>query len=131
MKTALDKRKRYDVVDGYLSGKLKEINSRIKKFKDDLDRDPVNAMVWATGAFEAIGALSPYQRARLILTGTEDPFEAVDRVVSAARRAALLLSENPKFSSSPTSNLIDVYEAKAWASILGDLELRLGEDLMV
>lgn len=95
---------------------------QVERWQGDFAKDPAHALVWATPAFEHAAAAKVYQ---LVLGGADRLAEKADyddaAVVAAlleyARDRMVEKAQNPPFSTSPTSNLMDQYEGKAWARV--------------
>lgn len=97
--------------------------AKIDKFKEELSKDPAHALSWGTGVFQAAATLKVAQM--LVYAFTEREGEnmctieqaretMMDRVMNKARY--------PAQSTSPTSNLMEQYEAAAYAEALDELK---------
>jgi len=100
-----------------------QAQTQIDKFKAALDKDPAHALSWGTGVFQAAATLKVAHM--LVYAFTEREGEVMctieqardtllDRVMQKARY--------PAQSTSPTSNLMEQYEAAAYAEALDELK---------
>jgi len=96
---------------------------QIDKFKAELDKDPAHALSWGNGVFHSAARLKV--AGMLVYAFTEREGETtctieqaretvLDRVMNKARY--------PAQSTSPTSNLMEQYEAAAYAEALDELK---------
>jgi hypothetical protein len=100
-----------------------QAQAQIDKFKTELDKDPAYALSWGLTAFQSAARLKVAQmlvyaftpRDGEVLLTIEGARETLmDRVMSKARY--------PAQSTSPTSNLMEQYEAAAYAEALDELK---------
>jgi hypothetical protein len=100
-----------------------QAQAQIDKFKAELDKDPAYALSWGLNAFQSAARLKVAKM--LIVAFTECKGETLctieqardtlmDRVMHKARY--------PAQSTSPTSNLMEQYEAAAFAEALDELK---------
>jgi hypothetical protein len=100
-----------------------QAQAKIDKFKEALDKDPAHALSWGLDAFHNAARLKV--ATMLVYSFTPREGEEVctieqaretllDRVMSKARY--------PAQSTSPTSNLMEQYEASAYAEALDELK---------
>jgi hypothetical protein len=100
-----------------------QAQAQINKFKIELDKDPAYALSWGNGVFQSAARLKVANM--LVYAFTERPNEItctleqaretlLDRVMNKARY--------PAQSTSPTSNLMEQYEAAAYAEALDELK---------
>jgi hypothetical protein len=96
---------------------------QIDKFKAELDKDPAYALSWGLGAFQSaarlkianmlVYAFTP-REGETVCTIAQARDTLMDRVMNKARY--------PAQSTSPTSNLMEQYEAAAYAEALDELK---------
>jgi hypothetical protein len=100
-----------------------QAQKQIDKFKAELDKDPAYALSWGLSAFQSAARLKIANM--LVYAFTEREGETMctldqardtlmDRVMNKARY--------PAQSTSPTSNLMEQYEAAAYAEALDELK---------
>jgi hypothetical protein len=100
-----------------------QAQKQIDKFKVELDKDPAYALSWGLSAFQSAARLKIANM--LVYAFTEREGETMctldqardtlmDRVMNKARY--------PAQSTSPTSNLMEQYEAAAYAEALDELK---------
>jgi hypothetical protein len=100
-----------------------QAQAQIDKFKVELDKDPAYALSWGNGVFQSAARLRV--ATMLVNAFTERDGETnctieqardtlMDRVMHKARY--------PAQSTSPTSNLMEQYEAAAYAEALDELK---------
>ena len=100
-----------------------QAQAQIDKFKVEFDKDPAYALSWGLTAFQSAARLKVAKMFVEAFTVGESGVEynveqakgyLMDRVMSKARY--------PAQSTSPTSNLMEQYEAAAYAEALDELE---------
>jgi hypothetical protein len=100
-----------------------QAQAQIDKFKVELDKDPAYALSWGNSVFQSAARLKV--ATMLVYAFTEREGETMctldqardtclDRVMNKARY--------PAQSTSPTSNLMEQYEAAAYAEALDELK---------
>jgi len=105
------------------TAQAEQAQAQIDKFKSELDKDPAYALSWGLTAFQSaarlkvanmlVEAFSPREGAHEY-TVANAVGHLTDRVMSKARY--------PAQSTSPTSNLMEQYEAAAYAEALDELK---------
>jgi hypothetical protein len=100
-----------------------QAQKQIDKFKAELDKDPAYALSWGLGAFQSaarlkianmlVYAFTP-REGETVCTIAQARETLMDRVMNKARY--------PAQSTSPTSNLMEQYEAAAYAEALDELK---------
>jgi hypothetical protein len=105
------------------TAQAEQAQAQIDKFKAELDKDPAYALGWGLTAFQSAARLKVAQMLVHALTKREGETVCtiaqaretlMDRVMSKARY--------PAQSTSPTSNLMEQYEAAAYAEALDELK---------
>jgi hypothetical protein len=100
-----------------------QAQKQIDKFKAELDKDPAYALSWGNGVFQSAARLKVAQMMVYAFTPREGEVmctieqardTCLDRVMNKARY--------PAQSTSPTSNLMEQYEAAAYAEALDELK---------
>jgi hypothetical protein len=100
-----------------------QAQTQIDKFRSELDKDPAYALSWGLTAFQAAARLKVASMLVYAFTPREGETAytikqaretLMDRVMSKARY--------PAQSTSPTSNLMEQYEAAAFAEALDELK---------
>lgn len=100
-----------------------QAQAQIDKFQTELSKDPSYALSWGLGAFQSAARLKVAKMLVYAFTEREDETTCtiaqaretlMDRVMNKARY--------PAQSTSPTSNLMEQYEAAAFAEALDELK---------
>lgn len=97
---------------------LESVNESMEKFKQDLDKDPVHALVWSTNVFKTAAEQRLLRRAILALQAGA----TVEQIKKDLMKKVMHSSKYPPQSTSPTSNLMEQYELAVHAEMLNDLE---------
>jgi hypothetical protein len=100
-----------------------QAQANIDQFKEQLDKDPAHALAWGLDAFHNAARL----RVASMLVYTFTPREGVSTGTIQEAREFLLervmnRARYPAQSTSPTSNLMEQYEAAAYAEALDELK---------
>jgi hypothetical protein len=105
------------------TAQAEQAQAQIDKFQAELSKDPAYALGWGLTAFQSAARLKVAQMLVHALTKREGETVCtiaqaretlMDRVMSKARY--------PAQSTSPTSNLMEQYEAAAYAEALDELK---------
>ena len=100
-----------------------QAQKQIDKFKAELDKDPAYALSWGLNVFQNAARLKVAKM--LVYAFTEREGETVC-TLEEARETLLTRVMNkaryPAQSTSPTSNLMEQYEAAAYAEALDELK---------
>jgi len=98
-----------------------QAQKQIDKFKAELDKDPAYALSWGLSAFQSAARLKianmlvyAFTERETMCTLDQARDTLMDRVMNKARY--------PAQSTSPTSNLMEQYEAAAYAEALDELK---------
>ncbi len=100
-----------------------QAQAQIDKFKVELDKDPAYALSWGNGVFQSAARLKvatmlvyafTEREGEIMCTLDQARDTCLDRVMNKARY--------PAQSTSPTSNLMEQYEAAAYAEALDELK---------
>jgi hypothetical protein len=100
-----------------------QAQANIDKFKAALDKDPAHALSWGLDAFHNAARL---QVAQMLVYGFTPKEGSPVYTVAQAREfltdRVLNRARYPAQSTSPTSNLMEQYEAAAYAEALDELK---------
>lgn len=96
---------------------LDEEANRLKKFAKSMEENPVYALSWSKDVFE-VSAKGFVARE---LFAAFEYGASYEEWKKEASRNALRMTRNPSMSTSPTSNLMDVYLAAAWADASAEM----------
>jgi hypothetical protein len=105
------------------TAQAEQAQAQIDKFQAELSKDPAYALSWGLTAFQSAARLKVANMLVEAFTSREGAHEytvanavghLTDRVMSKARY--------PAQSTSPTSNLMEQYEAAAYAEALDELK---------
>jgi hypothetical protein len=100
-----------------------QAQEQIDKFKAALDKDPAHALTWGLNAFQAAARLQVAQMLVYGFTPKEgSPVYTVEQAVSFLTDRVINRARYPAQSTSPTSNLMEQYEAAAYAEALDELK---------
>jgi hypothetical protein len=100
-----------------------QAQAQIDKFKADLDKDPAHALTWGLNAFQAAARLQVAQMLVYGFTPKEgSPVYTVEQARDFLTDRVLNKARWPAQSTSPTSNLMEQYEAAAYAEALDELK---------
>jgi hypothetical protein len=106
-----------------LQSKIDYAQGGLNRFATDFAQDPAHAFSWGDGVFENAAIVKVFG---IVAAGIMRVKEENDGEFPEAERAlfeedclrrALEMAERPSFSTSPTSNLMHQYEAKAWTRV--------------
>jgi hypothetical protein len=99
-----------------------QAQEQIDKFKAELDKDPAHALAWGLDAFHNAARL---RVAKMLVYGFTptggSPVYTVDQAVDFLTYRIMDKARWPAQSTSPTSNLMEQYEAAAYAEALDEL----------
>lgn len=96
--------------------------TQIDKFKAELDKDPSYALSWGLTVFQAAARLKVAQMLVYGFTPKEgSPVYTVEQAVNFLTDRVMNKARYPAQSTSPTSNLMEQYEAAAYAEAIDDL----------
>jgi hypothetical protein len=96
--------------------------TQIDKFKVELDKDPAYALSWGNGVFQSAARLKVAQMLVYGFTPKEgSPVYTVEQAVGFLTDRVMNKARYPAQSTSPTSNLMEQYEAAAYAEALDEL----------
>jgi hypothetical protein len=95
---------------------IEQEKTRLADFAKSMSENPVYALSWSKDVF-AISAKAAVARALISAFEGGITFEEWKE---EARLNALRMARNPSMSSSPTSNLMDIYLGAAWAEVAGE-----------
>jgi len=99
-----------------------QAQAQIDKFKADLDKDPAHALTWGLDAFHNAARLKVASMLVYGFTPKEgSPVYTVEQAVEFLTDRVLNKARYPAQSTSPTSNLMEQYEASAYAEALDEL----------
>jgi hypothetical protein len=99
-----------------------QAQSNIDKFKADLDKDPAHALTWGLDAYQNAARLRVAQMLVYGFTVKEgSPVYTVAQAREFLMDRILNRARYPAQSTSPTSNLMEQYEAAAYAEALDEL----------
>jgi hypothetical protein len=99
-----------------------QAQAQIDKFKLELNEDPAHALTWGLDAFQNAARLRVAQMLVYGFTVKEgSPVYTVDQAVEFLTDRILNKARYPAQSTSPTSNLMEQYEAAAYAEALDEL----------
>jgi hypothetical protein len=94
----------------------------IDKFKEQLDKDPAHALSWGLDTFHNAARLKVAQMLVYGFTPTDGTtVYTVDQAVDFLTDRIMSKTRWPAQSTSPTSNLMEQYEAAAYAEALDEL----------
>lgn len=106
-----------------VQGKLSYSRAQVARWQETFAEDPAHALSWGTGAFEHAAVVRVFGQ---VATALSNNMEAnggdlqgtfVDGFKAHAMERFMRVAANPPQSTSPTSNLFEQYEAKAWTSV--------------
>jgi hypothetical protein len=96
--------------------------AQIDKFKVELDKDPAYALSWGNGVFQSAARLKVASMLVYGFTPTEGaPVYTVEQAIEFLTDRVMSKARYPAQSTSPTSNLMEQYEAAAYAEALDEL----------
>jgi hypothetical protein len=99
-----------------------QAQANIDKFKEELDKDPAHALTWGLDAFQNAARLRVAQMLVYGFTVKEgSPVYTVEQAREFLMDRVLNKARWPAQSTSPTSNLMEQYEAAAYAEALDEL----------
>jgi len=99
-----------------------QAQAQIDKFKADLDKDPAHALSWGLDAFHNAARLKVASMLVYGFTPKEgSPVYTVEQAVEFLTDRVMSKARYPAQSTSPTSNLMEQYEAAAYAEALDEL----------
>jgi hypothetical protein len=99
-----------------------QAQAQIDKFKLELNKDPAYALSWGNGVFQSAARLKVAKmliEAFTVKAGSEN--YTVEQAVGYLTDRVMGLARYPAQSTSPTSNLMEQYEAAAYAEALDEL----------
>ena len=100
-----------------------QAQAQIDKFKLELDKDPAYALSWGNDVFQSAARL---KMAKMLVNAFTEREGNTVCTIEQARDTLLdrvmLKARYPAQSSSPTSNLMEQYEAAAYAEALDELK---------
>ena len=100
-----------------------QAQAQIDKFRVELDKDPAYALSWGLTAFQAAARLKVANMLVEAFSPREGAHEyTVANAVSHLTDRVMGLARYPAQSTSPTSNLMEQYEAAAYAEALDELK---------
>jgi hypothetical protein len=100
-----------------------QAQAEIDKFKADLDKDPAYALSWGLTAFQSAARLKVAKMLVYGFTPTEgSPVYTVEQAVEFLTDCVMTKTRYPAQSTSPTSNLMEQYEAAAYTEALDKLK---------
>jgi len=100
-----------------------QAQAQIDKFKAELDKDPAYALGWGLTAFQSAARLKVANMLVEAFSPREGAHEyTVANAVSHLTDRVMGLARYPAQSTSPTSNLMEQYEAAAFAEALDELK---------
>ena len=92
--------------------------SKIDKFKVELDKDPAYALSWGNSAFQAAARL---KIANMLVQAFKEECSIEDARATITDRI-MNKARYPAQSTSPTSNLMEQYELAAYSEALDELQ---------
>jgi len=111
------------------TAKAKSAQEQCDKFAAEFAKDPAHALSWSNNVFQEAARLKIAQMMVYAFTERED---GVVLTVAAAREVCLERIMNkarwPAQSTSPTSNLMEQFEAAAYAEALDELKYFAAEE---
>jgi hypothetical protein len=100
-----------------------QAQAKIDKFQADFSKDPAHALTWGLDAFQAAARLRVANMLVYGFTPTEVfPVYTVEQAREFLMDRVLSKARYPAQSTSPTSNLMEQYEAAAYAEALDELK---------
>jgi len=105
------------------TAQAEQAQAQIDKFQAELSKDPAYALSWGLTAFQAAARLKVANMLVEAFTPREGAHEyTVANAVGHLTDRVMGLARYPAQSSSPTSNLMEQYEAAAFAEALDELK---------
>lgn len=99
-----------------------QAQAQIDKFKVELDKDPAYALSWGNGVFQSAARLKVAQMLVYAFTEREgDTTCTIEQARETMMDRVMHKARYPAQSTSPTSNLMEQYEAAAYAEALDEL----------
>jgi hypothetical protein len=100
-----------------------QAQAKIDKFQAELSKDPAYALSWGLDAFQSAARLKVANMLVYGFTPTEGaPVYTVEQAIEFLTDRVMSKARYPAQSTSPTSNLMEQYEAAAYAEALDELK---------
>lgn len=99
-----------------------QAQAKIDKFQAEFSKDPAHALTWGLDAFQSAARLKVAQMLVAAFTprdGSQD--YTVEQAIGYLTDRVMSKARYPAQSTSPTSNLMEQYEAAAYAEALDEL----------
>ena len=124
-------------LEGYFTKTVKRRDEALRKFKEQLDSNPVHAMVWAAGPMQEVarGSVAEHYLASIsnwraaFEAGTlkegqpQDEDAAVEFIRQSVFRQAIQRNTHVERSTSPTSNFMRAEENAFYAYLANEWEI--------
>jgi hypothetical protein len=105
------------------TAQAEQAQAKIDKFQAELSKDPAHALTWSNGVFQSAARLKVANMLVEAFSPREGAHEyTVANAVSHLTDRVMGMARYPAQSTSPTSNLMEQYEAAAFAEALDELK---------